>query len=126
MEFYLKLERNVAFEEGMNIIWKCIERKDVMGDINYRIRMLQLRGRGIFTPQNETSDEFEKRTKKELLKLIDDMQNLHFEIVRNTILMNKYLGYQSEITTLTYDIRFLLQNGKVKVYHDHILNDAIY
>jgi hypothetical protein len=34
------VERNVAFEEGMNIIWKCIERKDVMGDINYRIRML--------------------------------------------------------------------------------------
>ena len=50
IEFYLKLKRNTAIEEGMNIIWKCIERKDVMSDINYRIRMLQLKGKNIFTP----------------------------------------------------------------------------
>lgn len=52
--YYLKVQRNIAFEDGINIIWKCIENVDVMGDINYHVRMLELKGKGIYKPRNET------------------------------------------------------------------------
>ena len=47
-----------------------------MGDINYRVRMLELMGKNMFTPQNETGTEFEKRTKDELILLLDYMKDL--------------------------------------------------
>ena len=50
LEMYFKLQKNDAFKDGINIIWKCIERHDIMGDINYRVRMLELRGKKVFTP----------------------------------------------------------------------------
>lgn len=37
-----------------------------MGDINYIVRMLELRGINVFEPRNESNFEFEKRTKLEL------------------------------------------------------------
>lgn len=48
LEMYFKLQKNNAFKDGINIIWKCIERHDIMGDINYRVRMLELRGKKVF------------------------------------------------------------------------------
>ena len=85
-----------------------------MGDINYRVRMLYLRGENIFTPQNETYPEFERRTKEELLLLLRYMNDLQFEIVRDRIAMEKKINKNGEVQTLKYNIQYLLQNGETR------------
>ena len=47
-----------------------------MADINYRVRMLELRGLHRFKPVNETNVKFEERTKIELLVLLRYMNDL--------------------------------------------------
>ena len=68
-----KIELNNAIKNGIRIIWLSIERHDLLGDINYRIRMLDLKGKGMLTPKNETLDQLEARYKDELFVLIDQL-----------------------------------------------------
>ena len=42
-----------------------------MADINFRTRMLDLKGRSMLVERNETMQELEERTKDELFYIID-------------------------------------------------------
>ena len=53
------------------MIWLSIERHDLIGDINYRVRMLDLKGKNMLKVRNETMQELEKRYKTELFNLIE-------------------------------------------------------
>lgn len=88
--------------------------------------MLYLRGENIFTPQNETYPEFERRTKEELLLLLRYMNDLQFEIVRDRIAMEKKINKNGEVQTLKYNIQYLLQNGETRIYRNIIFNDAVF
>ena len=58
-------------QEGIRIIWKSIERHDLIADINFRVRLLDLKGKGILQTRNETLDQMEVRVKNELYGYID-------------------------------------------------------
>ena len=67
------MELNNAIKNGIRIIWLSIERHDLLGDINYRIRMLDLKGKDKLIARNETLEQLEKRYKNELFVLIDQL-----------------------------------------------------
>ena len=123
---YFKFQKNDAFQDGINIIWKCIERHDIMADINYRVRMLELRGLNRFRPVNESNYKFEERTKSDLLVLLRYMNDLQFVNVRDRINMEKKINKNGEVQTLKYNIQYLLQNGETRVYRNIIFNDAVF
>ena len=60
-------------QEGISIIWKSIERHDLIADINFRVRMLDLKGKQILQTKNETLGEMEVRVKNELYGYIDTL-----------------------------------------------------
>ena len=60
-------------QEGINILWKSIERHDLIADINFRVRLLDLKGKDILKTKNETLEEMEKRVKNELYGYIDQL-----------------------------------------------------
>jgi len=45
IELLLKIELNNDIKDGIKIIWLSIERHDLIADINYRVRMLDLKGK---------------------------------------------------------------------------------
>jgi hypothetical protein len=75
IELLFKIELNNAIKNGIRIIWLSIERHDLLGDINYRIRMLDLKGKDMLIQRNETLDQLERRYKDELFVLIDQLQD---------------------------------------------------
>ena len=66
-----KIELNNQISNGMKMIWLSIERHDLMGDINFRIRMLDLKGKDMLVTRNETMEALEERYQEELYVLID-------------------------------------------------------
>ena len=54
-----KIDLNNAIKNGIKIIWLAIERHDLIGDINFRVRMLDLKGKDMMTSDNETLSQFE-------------------------------------------------------------------
>ena len=56
IELVFKINLNNAIKDAIKIIWLSIERHDLMGDINYRVRMLDLKGRGMVDQKNESLD----------------------------------------------------------------------
>jgi hypothetical protein len=75
IELLFKIELNNAIKNGIRIIWLSIERHDLLGDINYRIRMLDLKGKDMLIQRNETLEQLERRYKDELFVLIDQLQD---------------------------------------------------
>ena len=99
------MELNNAIKNGIRIIWLSIERHDLIGDINYRVRMLDLKGKGLLQSRNETLDQLERRYKNEIFTLIDQLQDDQFEIIRLQLSMEE-LGSTDQKET--YDIKNLL------------------
>jgi hypothetical protein len=89
IELLFKIELNNAIKNGIRIIWLSIERHDLLGDINYRIRMLDLKGKDMLIQRNETLDQLERRYKDELFVLIDQLQDDSFEIIRLQLSMEE-------------------------------------
>lgn len=123
IELIFKVEQKNVTQDGISILWKSIERHDLLADINFRVRLLDLKGKEILQTKNETLEIMENRVKNELLGYIDQLQNIQFDIVRNRYIISMMSDMNFDET---YDLEHIQQDGSIEIYDDILYNDAVF
>ena len=131
VELSLKFKQTSEYKEGVLNIHEAFQRHDLMADINFKTRKLEVLSRNLITGLSTAEKdalETDIKTKVSTLKTIilteqlntqiKSLQNIQFDVIKAAIKVD------SEAETKTYPIETLLNTG-VSI-EESLYNDAIF
>jgi hypothetical protein len=108
VELAFKMLQNTDVDNGEQIIFNAYLRANLLGDVIFYCRMLDLLGRGIYIPRNKvTIDEAEIKFKNKLSDYVNRLQENQFNVIKGRIKMDQKKNPPAE---KLYNITFMLQN----------------
>ncbi|CAD8089671.1 unnamed protein product [Paramecium primaurelia] len=120
-----RMSQSSDVQEGADAIYLSYMRHNIMADVNFYTRLLQMLGNSTYIADKHgytttTADTF---IKANLSYLVDTLKVVQFDVIKARIKMEARMTGSSNLET--YQVKFLLTSGEEKTY-DNIFNDALF
>eukprot|EP01016_Furgasonia_blochmanni_P002541 TRINITY_DN1098_c0_g1_i11.p1 TRINITY_DN1098_c0_g1~~TRINITY_DN1098_c0_g1_i11.p1 ORF type:complete len:608 (-),score=195.18 TRINITY_DN1098_c0_g1_i11:249-2072(-) len=115
-------EHNELSKIGLRLIRDSSKKLELIADVTNNVHLRELNSRGLIQSSGQTQDDLDTLFSSNLKGLVNDLQNVQFDNIRNKILFEEKGGrlYNQSLKTT-----YLLQNGEI-LETSNLLSDAVF